>query len=233
MELPDQEVLEEAVELSQAVFSSGQTYFESEYDGLLDEYIIIEDVRNRIESATMDIGDPVYPADLEPFDSFESEGENYAGIFGMVEPGMDLSGFADALDISEGYASKLVGELEDAGLVETSGNTSAKEYFYGEEALPYLMVLDEAERLVEETDNVTEVEEVEEVDEAEDTPEPETDDEEETDYREIMMDVADSEDDLVETHEQRDDGGLESRDHTGTETEDTSNPSDDSYYEGW
>lgn len=124
----EDEVVYEAVELSGAVFSEGRDVFDSQYDGELDAYLLVEDVRNRIEVATMDSGEMVYPEDLPGFE--ELGGEEVVRQFYGLEGGRDVD---------------LPGILYEEGLVEET----REGVFYGENALPYLLVVEEAERVLE------------------------------------------------------------------------------------
>lgn len=128
----DDEVVYEAVELSKAVFSSDEEVFRESYDGEVEAYMLIQDLRNRIEIATMDSGGMIYPEELESFEGFGVDPEDAVEFFYGVGGDYDLNS-----DIPE--------DFQDAGLVEFSDD----EVFYGENAFPYLVLLDEAERIVE------------------------------------------------------------------------------------
>lgn len=129
----DDEVVYEAVELSKAVFSTGDEVFGENYDGEVEAYMLIQDLRNRVEIATMDSGGMVYPENLENFEDFDADAEKAVEFFyGVGEEGYDPE-------------SELAEVFEEAGLVEFSCGG----VFYGENAFPYLMLLDEAERIVE------------------------------------------------------------------------------------
>lgn len=122
------DVVYEAVELSEAVFSDGEAVFNRDYDGEIGAYMVVEDVRNRIEVATMDAGEMVYPEELLGFE--ELGGEEAVEIFYSIEPGEDV----DVPDV-----------FLEAGLVEEADG----DIFYGENALPYLFLIDEAEKVFE------------------------------------------------------------------------------------
>lgn len=122
--------LYEAVELSKPVFSKGREVFEGSYDGDVEAYMLVQDIRNRIEVGTMDSGEMVYPEDLPDLD--ELGGEEAAEIFYSLG-----SEDYDIDDVPE--------EFFDEGLVREEED----EVFYGENAFPYLLILDEAERIVE------------------------------------------------------------------------------------
>lgn len=236
----DERVISEVVELAEAVFSDGDEYFENGYDGSVEDYIIINDLKNRIEEATMDAGEMAYPEELEPFDEFFGAAETSAAVFYHVSPDMQLSDFSETLDISESHVSSILGELEEYGLVESEGNTRGKEYFYGENALPYLMLFSEVDYLTADTDTEVvddQLPEPEETGNQVEDVEEEVKDEQESSgnsLHDIMKDVADSRDDLITTDEQRQDGGIETRDRIDAEEdENASNPSEDEYYEGW
>jgi len=122
----DEDVLYEAVELSKAVFSSTENTFERDYDGDVEEYMLVEDMRNRIEIATLDSGGMIYPEKLPDFE--ELGGKEALKAFYSIRQGEEV-------DVPEVFYEE--------GLVEGSENG----VFYGENALPYLLVIDEAERI--------------------------------------------------------------------------------------
>jgi hypothetical protein len=124
----EDEILEEAVQLSEAVLSEGRSYFEHGYSGELETYMIVEDIRNRIEMATLDSGEMVYPEDVPSLE--ELGGEEAARVLrdNPLEPG----------DYREVF--------EEKGLVEVQ----EEEVNYTREAFAYFLLFDEAERLVEE-----------------------------------------------------------------------------------
>lgn len=124
----EDEVLEEAVELSEAVLSDGQSYFEREYNGELETYMIVEDIRNRIEVATLDSGEMVYPEDIPDLE--ELGGLEAARVLrdNPLEPG----------DYREAFEEKGVVEAEEG------------EVRYTRDSFAYFLLFDEAERLVEE-----------------------------------------------------------------------------------
>lgn len=124
----EEDVVYEAIELSGAVFSEGKDVFDREYDGRVEAHMLVEDMRNRIELATMDSGEMVYPEDLSGFD--ELGGEEVVREFYGFEAGEDV---------------ELPEILYEEGLVEET----REGVFYGENALPYLLVVDEAERVLE------------------------------------------------------------------------------------
>jgi hypothetical protein len=202
---PGDEVVYEAAELSKAVFSSGEEVFRENYDGDAGNYMLVQDLRNRIEIATMDSGEMVYPEELESFEEFEADSEEAVRFFYGVGEDYDLD--QDLAEVFEG-----------SGLVESSGG----DFFYGENAFPYLLLVDEAERIVEgpvEDDYEDPVEEdleedfsdenlgedvldedpgepVEDSGDGEEQVEEESEDQFER-FQGIMEDAADSDDDLV------------------------------------
>lgn len=242
------DVVSEAVEISEAVFSDDRRVFEDEYDGEVDDYLLIRDLRSRIEEAMMDtdLGVP-YMDELPSFEDFGYDADSWAHVFYSVEPDVSHEGLADVSGFSASHVSNVVEDFEQAGLIESEGKERRKKYFYGENALPYLMVFQEAETVVEEADEevqedfLNEELEIEDVEEQESGQENQVDPEEVADgsgeeksLQDIMMDAVDSEEDLKTTYEQREDGGVESRDHTDSDPdEETSNPNEDEYYEGW
>lgn len=122
--------LYEAVELSKAVFSEGKEVFEEDYDGDIEAYMLVQDVRNRVEVATMDSGKMVYPENLPDID--ELGGIEDADIFYSLG-----SQDYEKSDLPERFFAE--------GLVEEENG----DLFYGENAFPYLLLLDEAENIVE------------------------------------------------------------------------------------
>lgn len=128
-----QELLYEALQLSESVFSEGEDVFQNVYDGEVSDYVIIEDIRNRIISETLEEGNIIYPEEL---DGFEDLGGEEAVRF-----------FYDAeFNGSEGISQELEvpSELED---VVDVGDGSVS---YEVEALPYLLIVEEAVHLSKE-----------------------------------------------------------------------------------
>jgi hypothetical protein len=239
-------VVSEAAELSAAVFSGGEEFFEEEYSGEVGNYILVTDLKGRIETALMDTsGEIPYLDELQGFTDFGYDAESAAEVFYSVEPGMSYSDLAGDSGLKEPEVKDLIQGFEDEGLVDNTDDG----FFYGGKAFPYLMVLDEAEAVLEvyeepefqdePEDDTIEREPFEEDFEEEAVLDTEADQEEEDEedgksLQSIMMDVAEDEDDLVSTEEQRDDGGIETRDHVDKESGDEgSNPGEDEYYEGW
>jgi hypothetical protein len=124
----EDEILEEAIELSEAVLSEGRSYFENGYSGELETYMIVEDIRNRIEMATLDSGEMVYPEDIPGLE--ELGGREAAEVLRKksLEPG----------DYREVFKEQGIIEVRDG------------EVNYTREAFAYFLLFDEAERLVEE-----------------------------------------------------------------------------------
>lgn len=123
-------VVPETVELSEAVLSQGREVFEEDYDGDIEAYMLVQDVRNRVEIATMDSGEMVYPEDL---------------------PGLDELGGVEAAEVfyslgSQGYEKD---DLPEGFFAEGLVEEESGDLFYGENAFPYLLVLGEAESIVE------------------------------------------------------------------------------------
>ncbi len=247
-------VVSEAVELSEAVFSDGRESFEDSYDGEIDDYMLIQDLRNRIDEAMMDTDGKIpYMDDLPSFSDLGHDEDSWARVFYSLTPDTSYRELADVSEFSVDSMSNVIGGLKDEGLIEATGTTRSKKYFYGEKALPYLMLLSEAEMILEDGEADTfsgersqevepEVEQEPDLDvnrsdsevpeEAEDSSEP-VDEEDDKSLREIMKDVADDDEDFRTTFSRKEDGGIEQRDHTDTETDESSNPSEDEYYEGW
>jgi hypothetical protein len=124
----EDEILEEAVQLSEAVLSEGRSYFENGYSGELETYMIVEDIRNRIEMATLDSGEMVYPEDI---------------------PGLEELGGREAAEVlwenpfEPGDYKKV---FEEHGVLEAEDG----EVNYTRDAFAYFLLFDEAKRLVEE-----------------------------------------------------------------------------------
>jgi hypothetical protein len=116
----DDKILEEAIELSEAVLSEGRSYFENGYGGELETYMIVEDLRNRIEMATLDSGEMVYPEEV---------------------PGLEELGGREAAEVLRGNPL----EPGDYREVFEDGEVN-----YTRDAFAYFLLFDEAKRLVEE-----------------------------------------------------------------------------------
>lgn len=258
-----EEVISEAVELCEAVFYMGETEFEESYEGKLDSYRELKDMRKRIEEGIKDSGGDEYRLSILPsFSDLGDRSEAWASVFYSLSPDASYDDFVESSGFSRGHMNKVLSDLEEECLMTSIGGERHKSYFYGENAFPYLMILSEAEKIVEELDNCEDPTENEEEiemmfksegeverergdekslynrgngksDETEDTAEEAGEDGDKKSLEDIMMDVAEDKEDLRTTFEQKDDGGLESRDHADTDTDDSSNPSDDDYYEGW
>jgi DNA-binding transcriptional regulator GbsR (MarR family) len=229
------EVVSEAVKLSEAVFCYDEEDFEESYGGEADGFLVVEDLKSRIDEALIDSGGDVpYLDDLPSFPNLGYDAESWARVFYSVEPGVSQGDLADASDFSASHVGSVLDGLESEGLVESRGSGRGKKYFYGENALPYLMVFSEAERILETRDESVEETAVNGGKLIEEDSGPDEEEQDEKSLQDIMMDVADGDEDLQTTYEQEEDGGIDSRDHTDSEVdEETSNPGDDEYYEGW
>ncbi|MFB6241820.1 MAG: hypothetical protein ABEJ36_03400 [Candidatus Nanosalina sp.] len=247
-----EEVVSEAVQLSGAAFSGGEDFFDDEYSGEVENYFLVQDLKSRIESALMDSGGEVpYLDELPAFRDFDYDAESVAGVFYSIEAGDGYSELTARTDLEESDLEGIIEDFGDEGLVAEDGSG----FLYGGNAFPYLMVFSEAEAVLdtyeepgvveEEDDEIDEVEEFEEpveqgsgLEENDGFSEDESGEKEEgedKDLQDIMMDVVEDKDDLESTIEQEDDGGIETRDHTDSESEEGSgsNPGEDEYYEGW
>lgn len=244
----NQDLCYEVAELSKAVFSDDKEVFD-DYKGEVDDYGRIKELRNQIREALGEIGEETPQLDeLPSFQDFGYDEESWASVFYCLQPNTSHKKLAESSDFSRNYMSDVLGSLQDESLVESIGDTRSTKYFYGERALPYLMLFSGAEKILQDQDceaseNTKELIGFEEnsgsdesvpqsSDEGENTSPPEERQDNEKTLQEIMEDVADGDNHMETTHEQEDDGGIEARDHTDEE-EDQGNVANDTYYEGW
>lgn len=237
----NQDLCYEVAELSKVVFSDDKEGFD-EYQGEIDDYGRIEELRNHIREALGEIGEETPQLDeLPSFRDFGYDEGSWAEVFYRLNPDASYRELAEKSDFSFRHIGNVIGNLQHEDLVETAGDTRSTEYFYGENALPYLMLFSEAEEILQDQDSEAS-ENFEEnsdsdggvpqgSDEGENTSSPEEGQDDEKTLQEIMEDAADGDNDLETTHEQKKDGGIEARDHADDDEE--VDVSQDSYYEGW
>ena len=231
----------EAVELSDAVFSRGREVFNEDYDGLVENYFVIEDLRNSIEAAMMDKGGEIpYMDELPSFSDLGYKETSWVKVFDYLDPESSYGDLADISEFTEGHIPNVVSKLEDEEMVNSVEKQFSRDVFYGEKAFPYLRIISEAKRLVEgglegSGDSAQVSEDSGNVQQSNDsdTGPVSENQEEEKDLHDIMRDVAEDEDDFRTMYKQKDDGGVNSRDHTDSDPDESSNPNDDEYYEGW
>lgn len=234
MGTPEAETVSEADRVISALISDEGT--REAYDGKAD-YFLVDDIGTRMDRAAISSGMEFYTEDLKPFEAFDDDAETAVAVFYNVEAGSDLSMIAEEAGVSENYASSILSNFEDDGLVEKRESKADREFFYGEHAHPYLMILEDAKRIIEDYKGEEDDGSLEEP--LEDKKDGETDNgqtedaDEQKDYQDILIDVADSEEDLIEVEEQEENVGIETRDHVDSEEEEGSNPGEDEYYEGW
>ncbi|MFB6115240.1 MAG: hypothetical protein ABEK04_03025 [Candidatus Nanohalobium sp.] len=199
----------EMADFTQAVIDEffDEEYFENEYSGRVTDYERLKEIEKNF------------------YDNLEAVLEGLDLNFSDVESLEDFHE-ASVLDSVHPEASPLndVPEaLEDKYLVEFQDG----EVFYGPLAFPYLKLRSELEEAIRDEEWYPEEENVEEG-QSEGLEEEE---DEEKDLHDIFEEVSGGE--HVETLEQKDDGGLETRDHTKGEDEaEDVDMDDDAGYEG-
>lgn len=198
----------EMADFTQAVVDEffDEEYFENEYSGRITDYERLKDV----ESEFYDNLDMVLEGlDLNFSDVESLEDFHEASVLDAVHP--DASPRND-----------VPGGLEDKYLVEFKDG----EMFYGPLAFPYLKLRSDLEQAIRDEGGYPEEENLERIQEEEKESE-----DEDKDLQDIFEEVSGGE--HVETIEQKDDGGLKTRDHTeGEDESEDVNMDDDAGYEG-
>jgi len=144
MPILDEDVIYEAVELSNAV--QDISYFFEKYEGSLDDDLHIEDIRNKIEALGFELDYIPNFRRLRPLNQEDVE-VNYLPYLSNIE-GFTEQSFADEYET-------LFSNLRSANVIEdTQASTPS-------EAAPYLVIIEEAARLAYESD-LEESEEIEE-----------------------------------------------------------------------
>lgn len=141
------EIIAEASELTVAVFDKDETGFEEGYEGGQGSYLLVEDLKARIDEAYLDSSNGLVSyEDLPDFSDFEYDTETVGQVFYRLEPDPDIGELSEKSGLTRSAVEGLIDDFQDAGLVEEENG----KFFYAEPGLSYFKVLGEAELVVNE-----------------------------------------------------------------------------------